>query len=220
MSVLLRFGAVAWRPALLLLGLVAAGLLLRQLGFDGAVARAGEQGPWVFAGVGAMACAVGVPRQVVAYAGGLAFGFWAGAALALTAEIGGCVADFWWARLVARRWAAAWVARSNRAAQLERFLIANAFSATLTLRLLPVGSNIALNLMAGVTGVAAAPFFRRVLAGLCAADGRVRPAGRRRARVAGGAGRAGRPVAGGLTCPRPRPVAAPSDQCRVSTCSA
>ena len=36
--------------------------------------------------------------------------------------------------------------------------MANAFSATLTLRLLPVGSNIALNLLAGVSGVAAAPF--------------------------------------------------------------
>ena len=50
------------------------------------------------------------------------------------------------------------MARGGRLARLEQFLVANAFSATLTLRLLPVGSNIALNLLAGVSGVAAGPF--------------------------------------------------------------
>ena len=153
-----RWLRLAARPALLLAGLAAAGLLLRWVGLDGVVARAGEQGPAVFVALGAAACTVGVPRQVVAYAGGLAFGFWPGSALALVAEALGCAADFFWARLVARRWAQAWLARGGRVARLERFLVSNAFSATLTLRLLPVGSNIALNLLAGVSGVAAAPF--------------------------------------------------------------
>ncbi len=153
-----RWLRLAARPALLLAGLAAAGLLLRWVGLDGVVARAGEQGPAVFVALGAVACTVGVPRQVVAYAGGLAFGFWPGSALALVAEALGCAADFFWARLVARRWAQAWLARGGRVARLERFLVSNAFSATLTLRLLPVGSNIALNLLAGVSGVAAAPF--------------------------------------------------------------
>lgn len=152
----------AFRPALLLVGLVAAGVLLRALGLEGAIAHAGERGPWVFAGLGAVACAVGVPRQVVAYAGGLAFGFWPGVALAMVAELVGCAVDFWWARFAARHWAARFLARSaargGRLARLERFLVANAFSATLTLRLLPVGSNIVLNLLAGVSSVAAVPF--------------------------------------------------------------
>ena len=152
----------AVRPTLLLLGLLAAGVLLRGMGLDSAIEHAGERGPFVFMGLAAVACAVGVPRQVVAYAGGLAFGFWPGALLALAAEAIGCTVDFYWARIVARRWAAGFLersmARGGRLARLEQFLVANAFSATLTLRLLPVGSNIALNLLAGVSGVAAGPF--------------------------------------------------------------
>lgn len=159
---MIRWLRLAARPALLLLGLVAAGVLLRALGLDGAIEHAGEQGPLVFAALGAVACTVGVPRQVVAYAGGLAFGFWPGAALALAAEAAGCAADFYWARLLGRRWAAGFLerslARGGRLARLERFLVGRAFTATLTLRLLPVGSNVALNLLAGVSGVAAAPF--------------------------------------------------------------
>jgi uncharacterized membrane protein YdjX (TVP38/TMEM64 family) len=161
-------GLVA-RPALLLLGLVAAGFVLRRAGLDSVVGHAGERGPLWFAAVGAVACAVGVPRQAVAYAGGLAFGFWPGVALALVAEGAGCAADFFWARFSARRWAAAFIARSmaqgGRIARMERFLVANAFSATLTLRLLPVGSNIVLNLLAGVSAVAAGPFLAASLLG-------------------------------------------------------
>ncbi len=157
------------RPVLLAGGLVAAGLLLRAAGLESAVGRAGERGPVVFAAMGAAACAIGVPRQAVAYAGGLAFGFWPGAALALLAEIAGCAVDFWWARTVARGWVARHLARSGaaggRIARMERFLVANAFSATLTLRLLPVGSNIVLNLLAGVSRIAAAPFLAASLLG-------------------------------------------------------
>ncbi len=161
--------AMAVRPALLLLGLVAAGFALRRLGLDGAIEHAGERGPAVFTLLAAVACAVGVPRQVVAYAAGLAFGFWPGLGFALVAELAGCAADFFWARLAARRWAAAFIARSmargGRVARMERFLVDNAFSATLTLRLLPVGSNIVLNLLAGVSAVAAGPFLAASLLG-------------------------------------------------------
>ena len=146
------------RPALLMAGLVGAGWLLQRVGLSAAVAQAGERGPLVFVGVAAAACAVGVPRQVVAYAGGLAFGFWAGAGMALAATVAGCAADFWWARGVARDWAARVIGRSARAGRMERFLVAHAFRATLTLRLMPVGSNILLNLLGGVSGVAAGPF--------------------------------------------------------------
>ncbi len=113
-------------------------------------------------GIGALACAAGLPRQVVAYAGGLAFGFWPGLLLAMVAEIIGCAIDFWWARVLARRWVARFLersaARGGRVARVERFLAANAFSATLTMRLLPFGSNVAFNLLAGVSSVAALPF--------------------------------------------------------------
>ncbi len=153
-----RWAKLALRPALLLAGLVAAGALLRWAGADGLVRRAGEHGPLAFVLLGGVACTVGVPRQVVAYAGGLAFGFWQGAALTLLAEASGCAANFWWARFIGRGWAKRRLAGEGRLARLDRFLMANAFQATLTIRLLPVGSNVLLNIMAGVSGVAAGPF--------------------------------------------------------------
>ena len=157
-----NWAAYLWQPALMLLGLAAAGLLARALGLDSAIAHAGERGPLVFVALGSIVCAAGVPRQVVAYAGGLAFGFWPGSALALLAEVIGCAADFFWARLVARAWAARFLARSEakggRLARMERFLTAQTFRATLTIRLLPVGNNLVTNLLAGVSGAAAGPF--------------------------------------------------------------
>lgn len=137
-------------------------LLLRESGFDprAAMASAGSHGPAAFVVIGAAACAIGVPRQVVALAGGYAFGFWPGAALTLVAEVAGCAIDFAWARLLGRRAALAFLERrgGGRLARLDRFLTGRAFTATLTLRLLPVGSNVLLNLVAGVSGVAAGPF--------------------------------------------------------------
>lgn len=147
----------ALNPALLLASLVTVGLLLQRAGLGDLIERAGDKGPLAFVALGGLACTIGIPRQVVAYAAGLAYGFWAGSALALAAELIGCTADFWWARLLARRWTARFLAR-GRMARLDRFLAANAFRATLTLRLLPIGSNVALNLLAGVSGVAAGPF--------------------------------------------------------------
>ena len=156
----MSFLASAWRPALLLAGLVAAGLALRRLGLDGYVEQAGQAGPLAFVGIAALACGFGVPRGVVAYAGGLAFGFWPGSALALLAEGLACAGNFVGARLLARQWATRWLLRHSggRLDRLNRFLAARTFTATLTLRLLPVGSNLVLNLLAGVSGVAFGPF--------------------------------------------------------------
>lgn len=146
----------------MLLVFAALALLLRESGFDprAAMASAGSHGPAAFVAIGAAACAVGVPRQVVALAGGYAFGFWPGAAFTLVAEVAGCAIDFGWARLLGRRAALAFLERrgGGRLARLDRFLTGRAFAATLTLRLLPVGSNVLLNLIAGVSGVAAVPF--------------------------------------------------------------
>ena len=95
-----------------------------------------------------------------------------------------CAADFWWARLLARRWAMRLLRSSGgRLARLERFLAANAFTATLTLRLLPVGSNLALNLLAGVSAVAAGRSWLASVLGYRAADRGVRAARRRGAGV-------------------------------------
>jgi uncharacterized membrane protein YdjX (TVP38/TMEM64 family) len=145
-----------WKPALLLGGLLLAGLALRSGWGRDALDAPAQAGPTVFVLVGTLACAVGVPRQVVAYAAGLGFGTWAGCLFALLAELGGCAVDFLWARLVARQWAMRRI--KGRLARLDQQLSRHPFGATLTLRLLPVGSNILLNLLAGVSAVAMAPF--------------------------------------------------------------
>lgn len=153
------------KPALFMAGLVVAGLGFRAVqqagGFDpAAIARlvgaSGVPGEVLFIALGAIGCAVGLPRQAVAFAGGYVYGLAHGLAVALVAILLGLCLGFWWARLVGRGWAARRI--GGRLARFDRFIAANPFSATLTLRLLPVGNNSALNLLAGLSGVAFVPF--------------------------------------------------------------
>lgn len=155
------------KPALLLLGLLAAGLLLRHLpdGRAGLLPAAellqrGVRGPLLFLLLGTLICTVGMPRQAVCFASGIAYGLWAGVLLSSVATIAGCMIGFLWARVVARDWArrrlearaGGWLSR------LDRLVSANPFGAVLTFRLLPVGSSLALNLGAGVLGLRTLPF--------------------------------------------------------------
>ena len=147
------------RPLLLLLGLAVTGLVLRGSGLSDGIRQAGAHGPAAFLLVSVALCAVGVPRQAVAYAGGLAFGAWPGTALALVAEVAGAALSFLWARLVARDAAARLLLRrGGRLARLRDRLVRRPFATTLTLRLLPVGNSLLLTLLAGVAGLSAAPF--------------------------------------------------------------
>jgi uncharacterized membrane protein YdjX (TVP38/TMEM64 family) len=163
-----RIGKLA-KPLLLLAGLVAAGVVLRELSAAGVLdarllgwlsATLGVPGEVVFVGLGAAACMVGVPRQAVAFAAGTAFGALAGSGLSLAAMLLGCAGSFLWARAIGRNWARRRIERafSGRLARLDRFIAENPFTATLTLRLLPVGNNLALNLLAGLSGVSLLPF--------------------------------------------------------------
>jgi uncharacterized membrane protein YdjX (TVP38/TMEM64 family) len=153
---------MVWRPALLMAGLVAAGLLVHAApgGASGVLDRLGAGGHITFVLVAAFLCAVGMPRQIAAYTGAYAFGFWGGLALAMAAQLLACAADLGWSRLLGRGWAKHHMERrlGGRLSRLDAFLCANPFTATLTLRLLPVGSNLVLNLLAGVTGIAVLPF--------------------------------------------------------------
>ncbi len=153
---------VALRPTLLLAGLLAAGIALRSLPhrfdpslIDRFVAGHGLSGEALFVLIAAAVCAVGLPRQLAAFAGGYAFGLWGGIALALLGQGLGCLANFAWARFLAKDRAAR---RRGRLRRLDGFLAARPFRATLTLRLLPVGSNVVLNLLAGVSTLPVGPF--------------------------------------------------------------
>ena len=165
-----RWRAVG-RPLALAAGLAAAGLLLRGIGLtpgtstgidwvDQHVRGQGLLGEAAFLAIGAAATAAGVPRQGVAFLGGYAFGAAAGTALALAAQVLGCGLAFLWARLVGQAWAERRLAGrfGGRLRRLRDGLAANPFGTTLALRLLPVGNNLALNLLAGLSGIAAVPF--------------------------------------------------------------
>jgi uncharacterized membrane protein YdjX (TVP38/TMEM64 family) len=150
----------AAKPLLLIAGLAAAGYALRALPVHDFAQHAGRLGDLSFILLGAAVCAVGAPRQIVAFAAGYAHGVWLGLLLALAAQLLGCLADLLWARLVAGAWlrARAGTGRSAMLARLDRFLAAQPFTATLTLRLLPVGNNLALNLFAGAFAIPTVPF--------------------------------------------------------------
>ncbi|PHK94295.1 TVP38/TMEM64 family protein [Pseudoroseomonas rhizosphaerae] len=163
--------AALGRALLLAAGLALGGWLLRELGGapGGAQAEAWVRrfnldqtlwGEFAFLAVGTVAAAVGVPRQAVAFLGGYALGPWAGLALSMLAQVLSCAAAYGWARLVGRGWAQRRLAGrfGRRLRPLHDALAASPFGATLALRLLPVGNNLALNLLAGLSGLPALPF--------------------------------------------------------------
>jgi uncharacterized membrane protein YdjX (TVP38/TMEM64 family) len=162
-----RRRAALLKLSILAAGLLLAGLLLRQVGLapgtdwvDRWVLGQGLLGDLVFVAVGAAATAAGAPRQGVAFLGGYALGVVEGTALALAAQVLGCAISYLWARAVGRRWAERRLAGrfGHRLRPLRDILAGSPFNATLALRLLPVGNNLALNLLAGMAGIALMPF--------------------------------------------------------------
>ncbi|MCB2101924.1 MAG: TVP38/TMEM64 family protein [Rhodobacterales bacterium] len=154
------------RGLLTLASLVAIGFLVKVLGadrlldtawIDNQVRGQGLSGELLFLGVGVVLTAVGLPRQMVSFLGGYAFGFVMGTLLALLATVGGCIATFAYARLLGRDLVAHRF--PGRIKRIDAFLRDNTFAMALLIRLLPAGSNLVTNLAAGVSGARALPFF-------------------------------------------------------------
>lgn len=130
---------------------------------DREVVGKGISGELLFILLGAVLSAVGVPRQLVAFGGGYAFGLWLGSLISLVSQIFGCALSFFYARLLGRS-----LIRqkfSQRIQKVDRFLQGHPFTMTLLIRFLPVGSNLATNLAAGVTSVPARSFLLGSLLG-------------------------------------------------------
>jgi uncharacterized membrane protein YdjX (TVP38/TMEM64 family) len=153
------------RSAALFLSLVAVGAALHVSGLadaldekwiDAYVRGQGLRGDALFVAAGALFITVGLPRQVIAFLAGYAFGLVAGSVLALLAATLGCVASFAYARLVGRDVVASrFLARVRR---IDDFLADHPFAMTLLIRFLPLGSNLLTNLAAGVSRVPPVPF--------------------------------------------------------------
>ena len=148
---------------LFLASLVGLFFLLRQLGLDldqawidREIRGRGVTGELVFLGVGALAMALGLPRQVIAFLGGYAYGALWGTTLALLSAVLGCMLSFYYARLLGR--ALVQGRFPDKVRRLDEFLGRHPFNMALLIRLLPVGHNLSTNLIAGVSSVRALPF--------------------------------------------------------------
>lgn len=161
------------RGIFLILSLMAIGLLLKQTGIAHVFERewidshirgqAGFAGELTFLALGALVTAAGLPRQMVAFLGGYAFGVGQGMLLAVLAATGGCVLTFFYARIFGRH-----LVRRLFPAKVEsfdQFVQGHPFGMTVLVRLLPVGSNLVTNLIAGVSRIPRPAFFLGSLVG-------------------------------------------------------
>ena len=153
----------ALKPLLMAGGMIAAVAALPLLGaasaentLDTLVAQGGIRGPAMFLLLATLLTAIGLPRQIPAFVAGYAFGPWYGTTIALGSQVLACSLDFIWARAIGQEF----VRRrfGKVLTKIDATLAAQPFIATLTLRLMPVGSNILLNLAAGLSSVRAVPF--------------------------------------------------------------
>jgi uncharacterized membrane protein YdjX (TVP38/TMEM64 family) len=139
------------------------GELLSERWIDREVRGKGIEGELLFLAVAGVATAAALPRHVVSFLGGYAFGLGFGTLLALAGTAIGCVLTFFYARVVGRPLVSARL--GERVQRVEDFLAAHPFWMTVLIRLLPIGNNFATNLAAGVSRVPAGPFFAGSLAG-------------------------------------------------------
>ncbi len=154
------------RGLIWIVSLVAVGYALKTSGLGSSIDKAwidsdirdqGIMGEMLFVGVGLLFTTVGLPRQVICFLAGYAFGLVEGTLLALLATVLGCVIAFFYARVMGREFVAARF--PNRVKSIDNFLHENPLSMTLLIRLLPLGSNLVTNLAAGVSSVRGGPFF-------------------------------------------------------------
>lgn len=141
-------------------------LLARSLGLEGhltdrqwllaQVQGHGASGVLFFLGLTALTTGLGVPRQLTAFLGGYAFGWFWGTLLAALGTALGCALDFTVARHLGRDFVLARFGK--RAAKLDAFLRTGPFRTSLAIRLLPVGHNLLTSIAAGVTSIPATYF--------------------------------------------------------------
>lgn len=145
--------------------LVAGGMLLKTFGIAGMLDEAwidanvrqnGLEGDLIFILVAAIFAAGGFPRQVLSFLAGYAFGLSEGFIYALIASGIGCAISFLGTRYFARDIIAKRLPK--RFQKVDSFLSDNTFVATLLIRFLPLGNNLATNLAAGLSRARGLPF--------------------------------------------------------------
>ena len=159
------FKAVA-KGLVMLVGLGLAVYLSRAIGvgdmlentkwFNEEVLGAGPLSVFIFLGVGAFFTAVGLPRQIIGFLGGFAFGAIGGTLLATLGSGLGCALASAYSRWGGRELVERKLGR--RVGKMDSFLRHEPFNTALAIRLFPLGSNLLTNLAAGVSSIPLMPF--------------------------------------------------------------
>lgn len=124
---------------------------------DARVRGQGVNGALLYLLMGCVFTAIGLPRQVIAFLGGYAFGVGLGTLLGALAAVFGCVASFAYARYFAQNLLRAKL--GDRAQRLDGFIQNHPVTMTVLIRLLPVGNNLLTNLAAGISSIRPMPYF-------------------------------------------------------------
>jgi len=121
-----------------------------------ALESAGVKGMVLFLLAGMLATSIGLPRQLVAFIGGLAYGLVAGLVISLLAALCGC----WLTATVSRRFFASIVKKRfpGPIATLDRLTQKDLFLKIVVLRLQPLGTNLLSNICIGFTNASLPKF--------------------------------------------------------------
>lgn len=123
---------------------------------DAEIRGRGLHGAALFLAAGVLFTAVGLPRQIVAFLGGYAFGVATGAVLANVAMGLSCALTVYGARFLGRDFV--YQRFGRRFKRIDGFLCSAPLTMAVAIRFFPVGHNLATNLAAGVSSVHAPTF--------------------------------------------------------------
>ncbi len=140
----------------LLLGLVLNRLVDQQL-MTSLLASSRLPGELLFLLIGALLASVGLSRQFIAFLGGYTFGLTEGVVISSLAALFGCMLTYAIARSVARGYIQSRLSPGTH--RLNEFLNQHTFATTLLIRLMPFGSNVLVNLVAGAAAIRPLAFF-------------------------------------------------------------
>lgn len=149
------------RGLLAIIVLVALGYLLKdvldQQWIDAQIRDQGVAGGLLFVLVCSLLGSIGLSRQLIAFLGGYAFGPGYGFSLSMLAVVLACIITFVVSRFLLRGFMMRHF--SARIRQVDGFIHDNTFTMVLLIRLLPLGSNLMVNIGAGVSAVRSSAFF-------------------------------------------------------------
>ncbi|GAC05694.1 MAG: DedA family protein [Alteromonadaceae bacterium] len=129
---------------------------LNENWIDRDIRDSGGIGLIYFVGLGAITTACGAPRQIVAFLGGYAFGAIGGTLFSTIAVTIGCSVTFYISKYLVKPFVQRKFAHQSKIA--DSFLSIAPTRKTIIIRMLPLGSNVLTNIVAGSTNVSPKAF--------------------------------------------------------------